>query len=346
MEPDDFFSSSTDILQHPITEKERNHHSRNRIGYHVYVSAYFNYFTALSYEEKKEILVKYRVWNRDNEFLDDSNEEDDSVFTAIQPRASDVIKVAARKWAASDDSLKEAWKERASELNERPRNDGKFESVPTVIVDTSMYKNVMHSLTLDWRNFANSMKHSMITNRQKMVETSEKAYKFGNESVKLHSQCYRSLYMNYLLKISIFGQPPFYPPLLPHEIVRRTKKEVIIHFYSHRRISELFCFGGLNATEICNHGLKYYCCAKANLKDGKKNIIGYVMDEKGDELHIRIDGRDEMVIVKRPKYNADFGEFEYTNGIEKYIVTQLWPIRMKVHQSGRVAYIINVNSST
>ena len=339
MEPD-FFRSSIDIRQHPITDKERTHHSRNRIGYHVYLSAYFTYFTSLSYEEKKEILVKYRVWNREDDAF---FEEDDSVFTPIQPRASDVMKAAARKWAATDEDFKKAWKDRASELNERPRNDGKFENVPTVIVDTSMYQNVMQSLTLDWRNFANSMKRAMIMNSKKMVETSEKEFKFGNESVKLHSQCYRSFYINHLLKISIFGQPPFYPPLLPHEIVRRTKKEVIIHFYSHRRISELFSFGGLNATEIYTHGVKYYCCAKANLKDGKKNIIGYVMDEKGNELHIRIDGRDEMVIVNRPKYNADFGEFEYTFGNEKYIMTQLWPIRMKVHQSGRISYIINVN---
>ena len=341
----DFFTSSTDIQQHPITEKERNHHSRNRVGYHVYLSSFFHYFTALSYEEKRKILIEYHVWKR-NDFIDDSDEEEDSVFTPIHPRASDVMKVAARKWAATDETLKTAWKNRASELNKRPRNDGKFESVPNVIVDTSMYKNVMQSLTLDWRSFANSMKHSMITNVKRMVEESEKVYKFGNESVKLHSQCYRSLYMNYLLKISIFGQHPFYSPLLPHEIVRRTKKEVIIHFYSHRRISELFCFGGLNATEIWHHGIKYYCCAKANLKDGKKNIIGYVMDENetSNELYIRIDGREQFVKVKRPTYDADFGAFEYLYENEKYTLTELWPMRMKVNESGRIAYIISVKT--
>ena len=118
--------------------------------------------------------------------------------------------------------------------------------------------------------------------------------------------------MNYLLKTSIFGQHPFYSPLLPHEIVHRTKKEVIIHFYSHRRISELFCFGGLNATEVYNQGVKYCCCAKANLKVEHKNIVGYVMEEECNELHIKIDRRDEMVVVQRPKYNVDLGKFEYT----------------------------------
>ena len=151
--------------------------------------------------------------------------------------------------------------------------------------------------------------------------------------------------MNYLLKISIFGQPPFYSPLLPHEIVRRTKKEVIINLYSHRRISELFCFGGLNATEIWHNGIKYYCCAKANLKDGKKkNVIGYVMDENetSNELYIRIDGREQFVKVKRPTYNADLGAFEYSYENENYTLTELWPMRMKINESGRIAYIISV----
>ena len=95
--------------------------------------------------------------------------------------------------------------------------------------------------------------------------------------------------------------------------------------------------------EVYNQGVKYCCCAKANLKVEHKNIVGYVMDEKGNELHIKIDGRDEMVVVQRPKYNVDLGKFEYTYENKKYSLTQLWPIRMKLHRSDRIAYIINVN---
>ena len=63
-------------------------------------------------------------------------------------------------------------------------------------------------------------------------------------------------------------------------------------FYSHRRISDLFVFGGLNGTEFLKDGMNYICCLKANLRNQRgRNIIGYVMDEIDDTLLIKVDGQ-------------------------------------------------------
>ena len=218
-------SSPGDILCMPTSQKEALHKSRKRIGYHVYLSAFFREFQALTYEQKSDKLVKVKVWDK-NEMGDD--ESVDSVLTqqyrSIQ--CYDIVKVAAMKWREMDSDMKLAWGQRADKLNERPQNDGKFLKIPDDILKSSIQKNVLVALSMEWLNFVRTMK-SCIWNGNNVVMRgdgkNEKKYKFGNEIVLLHSQYHRSFTLNHLLIVSIFGFPLF-SNIKSNEIVYRSKK--------------------------------------------------------------------------------------------------------------------------
>mgnify|MGYP003335229803 CR=1 FL=1 len=98
------------------------------------------------------------------------------------------------------------------------------------------------------------------------------------EKAVLYSQSYLKFYMNPLLKLTIFSSPSF-SNLEAYEIPYRTKKEVVVHVFSHRRIAELFTFGGLDASTKIKDEMKYKMCGKVNLNKGGKNAIGYIVDE-------------------------------------------------------------------
>ena len=341
-----FFStaSAADILALPISEKERNHRSRDRKGYHVYLSAFYFRYSEMNCDEKKEYLVEKRLMREEDMYESDA----DSTDTPIQPPNGLVMKAAGRTWQQMSAGAKNAWKERADKLNTQPRRCGKFNTIPHVLEQNNLRMSVMDSLTMDWRNTVSLFHRSMVVNKKKIIEKSQMAYTFGKERVVLQTQSYRSFHMNHLLKLTIFGNPLFCN-LLPYEIPYRTKNQAILHIYSKKRISELLTFGGLDATELYKDGLKYVLCPKVNLRKGRRNIIGYVMDENENMLVIKVEGAATYIRVRRPQYDTEHGQFNYNNpneaqALTSYSLSQLWPIRMKVNSSGLIAYIISVHT--
>ena len=340
---DDFNTSSQQILALPLSEKERNHKSRTRQAYHVFLSAYFNKFSTLSNEEKKELLVDLQIWAPD---VNEANEED-SVMTPVSPAVYEVMKAAARMWEGTSAELKQAWKNRTERLNDRAPNDGSFEEVPDELFEPSLEDTVTESLTKEWRHVSSMIMHSVNLNIKKFMGDSYAQYRFGNETVVLYTQAYKSFYLSHLLKLTIFGSP-LYSKLLPHELIIKTRKQALVFFYSHRRISDLFSFGGLNATIFFKDSLKYVCCAKVNLRHDGKNIVGYVMDEENNNLKIKVEGEEEYISLQRPQYDAANGLFMYDNTdgnqSQNYTISQLWPIRMKLNDSGQSHYIISAHA--
>ena len=78
------------------------------------------------------------------------------------------------------------------------------------------------------------------------------------------------------------------------------------------------------------------------------NAIGYVMEEEGNTLKIKVEGEQDLIEVRRPQYDSENGSFNYENangdqGVA-YSLTQLWPIRIKLNVSGQVNVIISAHS--
>ena len=89
-------STPQDILSLPESQKESNHPSCDRIGYHVYLSYYFKLFNGLEQESKKAIMVRYEVWDDDD--IDDDETRIDSTITPRYPVFYEISRAAARKW--------------------------------------------------------------------------------------------------------------------------------------------------------------------------------------------------------------------------------------------------------
>ena len=342
-----FFRTPAEIIAIPITEKERNHESRQRHAYHIFVSMFFKKFKELNYDEKKETLQELRLWR----YNDNGYESDDSVITQPQATVGDIIRAAGKVWRESSLEIRNAWKERADRLNSRELSDGTFDYIPGVlIVDrNSLRQNVMLSLTADWKYTGKMLKTALVLNKKKICVNAYNSYKFGNERVVLYTQTYRSFLMNHMLKLTIFGSPLF-SNLQNHEVPYRMRNQTVLHFYSYRRITELLTFGGLEATCIYKDNLKYIMCLQVNLKRGRRNIIGYVVDEdENDRIVIKVEGENEKVYIPRPIYNAHEGKFDFNPCRDQtltYQLSQFWPIRMKINASGTVSIIFSVYSFT
>ena len=286
-------------------------------------------------------MVDYNIWP-DNEYDDDDDISIDSFVGELIPRMHEIMKAAARNWHNINLNYKEAWKTRAINLNSRPRNDGKITSLPSSLEDQQLNKTIMDSLTMEWINMAKMLKTAIMSNciGSSIIATSEKRYKFGREKIELKSQSYRSFFLTKLMQVTIFGSPLF-SNLFSHEIVYRTKKEVVVHLLSQRRICDLLCFGGLSGCTIRKwNGTSHAMCARANIRKGGKSAIGYVIDEDDNSMRIKIGGREDLIEIRRPT----FDEIPTLDNISSnsYSLFELHPIRIKINiQSGHCSIILS-----
>ena len=338
------------VIALPNTERETTHTSRRRIGYHVYLSYYFHLFSSLSVADQKAIMYYHSIWHHDGYASDSS---DDSILTPRIPVYYEITRAAAVKWQSYPIEMKSAWASRAALLNERPPNDGNFESIPAQLVDDENPESInghiiIQSLSTDWVNLSRLLKNSLLPSTR--ITKREKQYRFGNEVVQLSFQKYRVFYLNHILKLSIFGYP-LLSNLHPHEIILKKKREVILHIYSHDRASNLMTFGGVNACSIIKNGKRFLMSGKVNLMNTVgQSRIGYIIGENGNMLNVLLDGlclnEDPFVCLERPLYNPDLGSFVITarnsasHEGETYQLSQIWPIRIKMNlHSGNSSFI-------
>ena len=91
--------SPADIINLPITEKERNHNSRSRLGRHIYTSYFFILF------KSKPIQIQFEWLHRRGIAFDDCE-------TAVP--SSSISRLASSQWSVLTVEEQEAWEERAN----------------------------------------------------------------------------------------------------------------------------------------------------------------------------------------------------------------------------------------
>ena len=332
------------VLSLPFTSKEQHHTSRNRIAYHVFLSMYFHDFKNLTIQEQMDEVG----------IGDDDDMSIHSTDTPPTIASYDVIRAAAKKWRGISKEMKEAWEQRVIQLNSQPRIDGRFEVVP-LSLETNLQYHILASLTKEWQHLVSIFRNAATRQYNKRVDN-RKEYVFGKERVRMHNQIYRSMFISELLLLTIFGSP-LLTGLSNHELVHRSKNQVVIHLFSYRRISELLTFGGLSACNFQHRKLSTYnyCVgAKVTMNVRGKEATGYVIDEDdyANTLEVRMmmdDGMYDVVVVKRPVYDTVRGKYTYPErqSCDSITISQLCPYRIKLNiKSGQTSFICSAYNCT
>ena len=293
---------------------------------------------------RNNILISLQVWRSCwiIDECDEQSDEEDSTLTPPTPGATDIMKGAAALWSKTADNLKGAWKRRADYLNARPVSDGTLTAVPVEVTD----EVVKESLSAEWRHIVSMLRGTAINSSRRQNDGISHCYKLycsGNERVLLHNQAYCSFFLTHALKVSIFGSPLFCS-LLEHKVVYRKMRVTAVYFYSHKRVSEIMKLGGLSGSKFYKNEMVYMLCPRANLMNVRgKSIVGYIMDEERNNLMIKVEGKDELVVVTRPDFDGENGKFDYFNMKNSSVqdpeltVSEIWPIQMKLNKSGQCA---------
>ena len=130
-------------------------------------------------------------------------------------------------------------------------------------------------------------------------------------------------------------------------IVKETKRSVIVHIASQARAKEILSIGGLCAGEVQVKDIIHSCCAKVNvvlINNGGRSILGYVLDEKRGRWEIQL--TNNCIICSRaPTFDSSlftysFPRIQKSRGIE-FSISQYWPIRLMILRRGEIKFTLN-----
>ena len=140
-----------EVLSLPFTLKEKLHKSRNRYGYHVFLSMFYSSFQHLTPKQKQKQLLINNITTEIRDDDDVSIDSTDSVPLRQQVTPAQIMRLCAKKWNNYSDSMKTAWNKRAEMLNMQPRNDGRFEVIPSPLLSPNLHDHVKESLSIEWQ---------------------------------------------------------------------------------------------------------------------------------------------------------------------------------------------------
>lgn len=175
-----------------------------------------------------------------------------------------------------------------------------------------------------------------------MSGESERKYKFRDEEVVFGNQIYRAFHLNFLVRLSLFGDDDF-GGLKDWEIVKKTKRVTVIHIASYTRMCKLFTIAGLSAVLFPKETILNTCAGKDSLMSKRSNLamIGQVVRETKFTLAVYL-GYKNDIVMRKPRFeNTEYIYDKCTSHQKDICIQEYWPIRFKVSISGATRFITN-----
>ena len=143
-DPVRYHLSQDEISELPISTKEENHSSRQRLGYHLFLGYYFSKFSEVLPAEKHASLLD------DDTSFDSTDDPPVMHVSHLMPRP-------AKAWRDLPDVQKNTWNLRASLLNNRPI-PGHIDRLPKEVEANGVELNTQTALEVNWLHYCKVMK--------------------------------------------------------------------------------------------------------------------------------------------------------------------------------------------
>ena len=306
------------IVRMPYNYKEKSHRSRTRYGYHVFQSRYLDDFRNLPDMDQQE-LIRGRDWRlrAEGNFLDlTMSDDEDSIDSTDTPpgktpvKGSELGRVVGIHWRNLPRDVQIAWNTRAGNLN-KLLLPGKFLRAPRCfsVGNMNFEEYALFSMSNEWFDVCKIIHHTLWTKPRSRL--CAKAYTFGKERVQLYSQTYRVFVMTDLLRFALLKRVR--NVFRNSEKVYETTLVTVVHMHSKDRMHEVFTLNKLCSTIVEKNGRIHSCAGKVILRKDGKDIVGYIISEKGNTWTVHLVTNDK-ISVTRVKLNNALSGYIYPGG--------------------------------
>ena len=161
---------------------------------------------------------------------------------------------------------------------------------------------------------------------------------FGKERVFWLTQTYRVFQITDLVNFSLFGSPRVFKAT---EKIQETNLVMIVHISSQERVEKILLMNSLCAARVEIDGRVHSCAGKVMLQKNNQHAVGYILSEKGNTWKVHLTN-NSIVYVKHAHLKENRTGYKYPLGRHnRFVVTQLFPIRFLIKANGTIPYTLN-----
>ena len=211
-----------------------------------------------------------------------------------------------------------------------------FQTVPDDVSNSDVAK----SMTQELDRLRTTLHYLMKKKQNNNPEESNKKKRFAKEIVRKGTKVFKMLNISYLLLVSIFGSNNC--SLNEYEIVHRTKKVMVVHLTSRKRVRDLFELKGIHLLQLHDDdGNLIVAASKVIVQDEYgRDGIGMVSDKEDNNKLVVILESGKEIIVLKPDYQEE-GLYYYHDDGNKYKIIEYDPVRIRVSATGSFQIMFN-----
>ena len=236
--------NAEEVRSKPFQYYELENDSRNLSGYHVYTKCAFEGYREM--EETQRLVYIMRTHD-----LNDDGIEEDDIADIIDSSDFQTRRVVRGVWQNMASDLKEAWKERANQLNSRVLV-GQVEVLPDELANMDLHTLqdfVRTCIRKDLFLLSKMLKRALRNDNQR--ELSKKKVQFPY-SIEINAQVFRTGTVSYMLGHLLFGKER--RKLKEWELIsQRGSDPFTYHICSRDRLHNVFTFQDLEMSLLQDH---------------------------------------------------------------------------------------------
>lgn len=280
-----FFENARRIRSQAFYFFELNNRSRRLSGYAlfvIYVYFYVKYLRFIATNRTDITVISIT--------LDDDEEEPEYV-------RSYTLKEVSQRWNLLSIIVVKAWKFRANKLNQRPPVGKIVSARRTIAMDISLDHIICLDVENSWNIIRMMIQKYMVSKRRCLF--CNKLFRIGQECVRRGKHVFIEAPITISTIFCLFGEKC---GKFQELIVSKTTRVTIMHVWSASMMKKIFHLANEHAAKV-NYGLfKYELCGKVHYTRGKRNYIGYIVDEDASTWFMR---QTDNNIVRIPKQVYD-----------------------------------------
>jgi len=223
-----------------------------------------------------------------------SNNDVNPVNNEIEPP----FILTARAWKLENGRVQRAWNKRSERVNKLVKN-GLIEVIPPPIEKMDKVKLICDDIQHGWNLVTKKFRRGL---KRYESKSSGHIISLGKERIQRRKAAYICLSAFPSLVKAVFGDNYC---LLPREnIVKQTKKCIIIHIFSAESINSLLTLSGENPCELTKQAYTFQMSGKIEYDERGVSKTGYIVHETKSHLQVmRIDG--SIFNIRKPTYDEN-----------------------------------------
>ena len=312
-----------EVEKNGFMELELKRESRNLNGYTLLTIHGSSCLTKMSEVERTIFEMNHLSIEKENVIQDENVEMASIASVDSMSEFTKLQKLMSSLWKSLTLDLKNAWRNRAALLNDRPI-DILFDKIPKCLITIGFENVLRRSLVLESSKLKRWLSNML---SRKPARGLSNKFMYIPFKTKIQNESWRRETVGYDMLLCLFG---FNGKKVEEKIVKKTKTIVYVHVFSTEEMKSIFTIDGKCLIEVQSENSSLVPSSKVLLEKNGVRLFGYITKQEGPNVTIRL-CNNKNVVLRSPVYSH--GNYKMGSVEKGYTWVEFHPMGIRINEN-------------